>query len=214
MLAVFRLRRRPPEDCCGDDRRRLGALSSRNHRAGDRLQAFGYIPTQWPSRCDRARPRPSVAQPDRCLLENPMAANRMSCLDVFIGTWNTTGDVLKTESAPADTLSGTDTYRWIPGRHFIVHDADARFGVNPARSMEVIGYDVESRKHWARSYDDQGTSELFEVALEGKRWSITGASARFKGKFNADHSELTGLWELKDSKGGWQPWIELKLVRA
>jgi hypothetical protein len=25
---------------------------------------------------------------------------------------------------------------------------------------------------------------------------------------------LTGLWELKGAKAGWQPWIKLKLVRA
>lgn len=143
-----------------------------------------------------------------------MAANRMAHLETFIGTWNTTGEVLATEGAPATTLSATDTYRWLPGQHFIAHDADARFGGDVARSMEVIGYDRASKKYFARSYDDQGVSELFEVALKGKKWSITGKSVRFNGKFNAKNTRLTGLWELKGKKAGWQPWIKLKLVRA
>ncbi len=143
-----------------------------------------------------------------------MPKNRMSHLEIFIGTWNTTGEVLETERAPATTLSATDTYRWLPGKHFIVHDADARFGADPARSMEVIGYDPASKKYVARSYDDQGTSELFEVTLKAKSWSIAGESVRFNGKFDAKGNQLTGLWELKGRKTGWQPWIKLTLVRA
>jgi len=143
-----------------------------------------------------------------------MAANRMSRLTVFIGTWNTTGEVLETEAGPASTLAATDTYRWLPGNHFIVHDADARFGTEPTRSMEVIGYDQKSKKHFARSYDDQGATELFEVSLKGKNWSIIGASVRFNGKFDSESNKLTGLWELKGETAGWQPWIKLKLVRA
>ena len=143
-----------------------------------------------------------------------MAASRLSRLDVFIGVWNTNGEVLETESAPASTLIATDTYRWLPGKHFIAHDADARFGESPARSLEIIGYDRATKSYTARSYDDQGATEVFELALKGKKWSILGESVRFSGKFNADNSQLTGLWELKGKKAGWQPWIKLKLVRA
>ena len=113
-----------------------------------------------------------------------MAANRMSSFEIFIGTWNTTGEVLETEGAPATALSSaTDTYRWLPGKRFIAHDADARFGGEPTRSMEVIGYDLANKKYMARSYDDRGTSELFDVTLNGKNWSILGESARFNGEF-------------------------------
>lgn len=143
-----------------------------------------------------------------------MAANRMSRFEIFIGTWNTRGDVLATESAPASTLMATDTYRWVPGGHFVLHEVDARFGGDVTRSMEVIGYDRASRKHVARSYDDQGASETFDVVLSGRRWRITGKTVRFDGRFDAGRDRLTGLWELKGKKAGWQPWIELELRRA
>ena len=75
-----------------------------------------------------------------------MPANRMSKFEVFIGTWNTTGEVLETEASPAGILSATDTYRWLPGKHFIVRDVDARFDTQPTRSMEVMGFDSSKKQ--------------------------------------------------------------------
>ena len=80
--------------------------------------------------------------------------------------------------------------------------------------MEVVGYDSARRKHVARSYDDKGSSDEFVVQLRGRRWTITGDTARFDGRFSADGDTLTGLWELEGRKRRWQPWIELELVRA
>lgn len=142
-----------------------------------------------------------------------MPANRMSKFEVFIGTWNTTGDVQETEASPAGTLSAT-TYRWLPGRYFIVHDVDARFGTEPARSMEVMGFDALKKQYFARSYDDRGAAEVFDLSLTGRRFSITGKAVQFSGNFDAEKNRLRGLGELKGSKAGWQPWIKLELVRA
>lgn len=143
-----------------------------------------------------------------------MPVNRMSRFEFFIGTWNTTGEVLETDAAPAGTLVATDTYRWLPGRQFIVHDVDARFNGRPARSMEVMGYDRAGRKYFARSFDDQGVTEAFAIALAGTRWTIVGDTVRFDGRFTADRNRLAGLWELKGKRGAWQPWIRLELGRS
>ncbi|KQV53097.1 hypothetical protein ASC95_10050 [Pelomonas sp. Root1217] len=143
-----------------------------------------------------------------------MAANRMSKFDVFIGTWNTSGEVLETDAGPASTLTATDTYRWLPGRHFIVHEVDARFDGKPTRSMEVMGFDTSKQQHFARSFDDQGVAEAYVVELHGRRWTISGKTARFNGGFDAGRNRLTGFWELKGRRGRWQPWIKLELARA
>lgn len=143
-----------------------------------------------------------------------MPVNRMSRFEVFIGTWNTSGEVLETDAAQAGTLVATDTYRWLPGQHFIVHDVDARFDGQPTRSMEVMGYDQASRRYFSRAFDDRGVVDDFAVSLVGRRWTIVGATVRFSGRFNAERNRLTGLWEAKRKRGGWQPWIELELQRA
>ena len=138
----------------------------------------------------------------------------MSKFEVFVGTWNTTGEVLETEASPAGTLSATDTYRWLPGKHFIVHDVDARFDSRPTLAMEVIGFDSSKKQHFAISFDDQGSAEAFVVSLNGRRLSISGETVRFKGSFDVQKKRLTGLWERKGSMAGWQPWIKIELVRA
>jgi hypothetical protein len=142
-----------------------------------------------------------------------LPTNPMAPFDVFVGVWNTTGEVLQTASNPAGQLLATDTYRWLPGRHFIVHDVDARFDGQPMRSMEVMGYDAARRRHFARSFDDQGAMEDFVVELDGSHWRIRGKAVRFDGGFDAKWQRLEGLWELKGRKG-WQPWIRLRLTRA
>lgn len=143
-----------------------------------------------------------------------MTSHPLSRLEVFIGTWNTTGEVLETAAHPAGALVATDTYRWLPGRHFIVHEVDARFDGQPTRSMEVIGFDAAKKRFFSTSYDDQGATEDFVVALEGRRWSIRGKAVRFDGAFDARGKRLAGLWERRAGRAGWQPWIRLELVRA
>jgi len=95
----------------------------------------------------------------------------------------------------------------------MVHEVDVCFGATPSRSMEVIGHDASSGRYLAQSYNDQGTIEQSEYALDGHKLRITAATARFLGAFDAAGTELTGLWELHAAQTGWQPWIELKLVR-
>lgn len=143
-----------------------------------------------------------------------MPARPMSPFEIFIGTWNTTGEVLETEASASGVLVATDTYRWLPGKHFILHDVDARFDGQPVRSTEIMGFDRSKQKFFATSYDDQGTTESFELVLDGRRWSIVGKTVRFKGSFDARKNRLTGLWELKGKRARWQPWINLELERA
>jgi hypothetical protein len=143
-----------------------------------------------------------------------MTKSPMTRFEIFIGTWNTSGNVLAVGESPATTLSATDIYRWLPGKRFIVHEVDARFGHDVSRSIEIMGYDLQQRKYLSRSYDDQGTSEVFDIELRRRQWRILGQSVRFSGHFDAEGTELTGLWEMKASKRSWKPWIELRLVRA
>jgi hypothetical protein len=143
-----------------------------------------------------------------------MIPKTMSRFSVFIGTWNTTGDVFPIGDLPSSAVIATDTYRWLPGQHFILHEADARFGGAVSRSIEVMGYNSKRKRHVSRSYDDQGKSEDFVLELRGRRWSITGATVRFNGSFDAARNRLSGLWEMKPPKSRWRPWIDLKLERA
>jgi hypothetical protein len=138
----------------------------------------------------------------------------MSKFEIFIGTWNTAGKVHALDKTPATTLTATDTYLWLPGKHFIQHLVDARFGAAASRSMEVMGYDRARSKYVARSFDDQGVFDVFDIDLNRKTFTIVGSSVRFRGKFDAGGNQLAGIWEMKNRKSAWQPWIDLVLTRS
>ena len=138
----------------------------------------------------------------------------MSRFEIFIGLWNTRGDVLATDAGPAGQLSATDAYEWLPGKHFILHRVDARFDAEVSRSVEIIGVDQKTKKSAAWSFDDRGAAEMFALELRGRRWRIVGQRVRFDGRFSTDDSRLRGLWEIKGPRSGWQPWINLLLERA
>lgn len=164
-------------------------------------------------------PTPALGTPfaagDATLNEMPvMAIRTMSRFEVFIGLWNTRGDVFATESGPAGQLFATDQYEWLPGKHFILHRADARFDAEVSRSIEIMGLDQKTKRAAAWSFDDRGSMDAFDLELRGKRWRIVGENVRFDGRFSTDDSRLRGWWEVKGRKSGWQPWIDLSLERA
>lgn len=142
-----------------------------------------------------------------------MPNHRMSRFELFIGSWNTTGEIHAVGDAPAADLLATDTYRWLPGDHFILHDADARMGKSVARSTEIIGFEGKTGKLRAHAYDDQGGYQVFDVELRGKHWSIRSPAIRFSGRFDRAGDKLAGRWEMKSGRT-WQPWIDIQLERA
>lgn len=142
-----------------------------------------------------------------------MAANPMRKLAFLVGTWETTGSIRATGAAPAQTLRATDTYEWMPGEFFLIHHADAMMGGQRSRVMEVFGYDPAMKSFVSRSFDDQGKSEGFIIALKGRHWTIRGDHARFDGEIGKDFSSIEGTWELRGGDGGWAPWIDIRLEK-
>jgi hypothetical protein len=135
-------------------------------------------------------------------------------LGIFVGTWNTTGEMLATASQPATRLVATDTYRWLAGEKFMLHDVDARLGNDVSRLLEIIGWDEGQRRFTARSYDDQGGIEDFTATLIERRWQIFGETTRFDGMFSADGKRLTGQWERREPGAEWAAWMTIELRRA
>lgn len=139
-------------------------------------------------------------------------ADPMRRYAIFIGVWNTRGEILSADGTDAK-LVATDSYRWGPGNKFIVHDVDARMGDAVTRSMEVMGYDARRKRHFARSFDDQGATDTFDIDLTRRAWTIVGATMRFHGAFDRAGDILSGTWERK-AKSRWTPWMTIELVRA
>lgn len=149
--------------------------------------------------------------------EDPQLPQRRAeheALQIFVGVWNTEGEIVGGPSGAAGKMTATDIYEWLPGGFFLVHRVDARMAGEPGRSLEIIGYDPGAQGYVSRSYDDQGVVLDFACSLEGKRWRITGATMRFDGEFSAGGTVLRGEWQQRGEDGSWTSWMRIRLTKA
>ena len=135
-------------------------------------------------------------------------------LDVLAGKWITQGTIRATGDASLSKMRAIDQYEWLPGGFFMLHKVDALIAGAVSQSIEVIGYDAAQACFVTRSYDDQGTSDVFTARLKGRAWSIDGEKVRFRGAFEADGSVLAGIWEQRSSQRRWSPWMDIKLRKV
>ncbi|GKU76599.1 DUF1579 family protein [Paenibacillus sp. L3-i20] len=135
-------------------------------------------------------------------------------LNVFIGKWNTEGQIKVSPSGPAAKLKATDTYEWLPGGFFLIHHVDGYMGDEEVKTVEIIGYDTISQTYFTHSYDNRGNVGTYQANLLDAVWTITGKSERFTGMFSDDSNTLAGSWELSGDDGIWVPWMDIKLTKV
>jgi hypothetical protein len=160
----------------------------------------GNIMTQ----SDSARVSQQTPKPDPALKR----------LDAFVGKWNTQGQIKESPFGPAGKLIGTDTYKWLAGRFFLIHRVDVLIGNLKNESIEIIGYDASSNTYPMHSFDSQGNSVIMQAGIAGDTWTFTGESMRFKGTFSEDGKCISGKWEYLGDDSNWHHWMDVKLTKA
>jgi hypothetical protein len=133
-------------------------------------------------------------------------------LNALAGHWSTRIVMLDDHGAEAEEFFATDIYRWMPGRHFLVHDVEAHMGGEPVRSMEIIGMATDGDSYVTRNYDNAGQVSDYTAALEGRQWRIDGATERFRGDIAGDGNTVSGLWQRHDADR-WLDWMRVTLTR-
>jgi hypothetical protein len=138
----------------------------------------------------------------------------LKCLNAFVGTWNTEGEIKESPFGPAGKLVGSDTYEWLAGGFFLIHRVDVRMGSQKNESIEIIGYDAPSKSYRMHSFDSQGNSVVMQAGVAGNTWTFSGESMRFKGTFREDGKSISGKWEYLGDDSNWHHWIDVKLTKA
>jgi hypothetical protein len=123
-------------------------------------------------------------------LREPDAAVR--ALDRLVGTWQLSGDP-----------TGTVTYRWLPGRFFLVQEGELELFGHHNRFTEVIGrerrFGTDPSPHISsRAYTSEGDTLDYTYELDGDTLTIwggqPGSDARYVATFSADGNTITGAW--------------------
>jgi hypothetical protein len=134
-------------------------------------------------------------------------------LALLIGRWQTRGNTIVTASQPAIAFSGTDSYAWLEGGLFVLHQVDVMMGDRPVIGVETIWHDPSSGTYRSHFVDADGATSGYEARLEGRTWTMVSEIDRFSGSFSEDGKVLTGRWERRSGSSNWGPWMDVTLTR-
>jgi hypothetical protein len=132
-------------------------------------------------------------------------------LNRFAGRWHTEGTMLMPDQDPVE-FYGTDTYKWLPGGFFMLHEVDVLINGVKVQNVEIIGFDPDSGKYPMHYYDNEGESGITHGWIDVDAWSIDGAGIRFRGSFSEDDRVLSGVWEQLTGEH-WQRWMDIRLSK-
>jgi len=146
-----------------------------------------------------------------------MRGDQHDALAVFLGRWRAEGKSYGSPSQPdddpksaAEPWLSTHTGTWHTGEFFLVQDERAIIGANPFDTLSVMGVDAKTGRYFARSFENHGFYRHYDVAVDGRVWTLTGETERARTEFSADGRTQTISWE-------WRPqdrWLPLCDRRA
>jgi len=129
-------------------------------------------------------------------------------LEVFIGNWKTEG-----QTTTGEKISGTDSYEWFPGGHFVQHHVNVHMGSQQMIGLEMIGYDATTGKYPMHFYDNQGNNTISQGTEQNGAWTFTGEKERGTFTFNKDNTIFSGTWEGSENGKDWAPIMDIKLIK-
>lgn len=120
----------------------------------------------------------------------------LAALGRLVGRWDITGDA-----------HGSTTYRWLPGRRFLVQEGELDLYGHRSVFTELIGrikpFGGEPSDDIAsRVYTSEGDTLDYVYEIDGDTLTIwggtRGSDAQFVGNFTPDGDTLAGAWSWPD----------------
>jgi hypothetical protein len=113
-------------------------------------------------------------------------------LDILVGTWDITGHTL--DSAD-DNISGRTAFEWLPGGFFLQQRIEMNFAGFEIQSLELIGYDPETKAFSSLAYSNMAPFALpYQWDLQDNVLKISTEASKFEGTFSEDGNTFSGGW--------------------
>ena len=142
----------------------------------------------------------------------PARGAQHDALAVFLGHWRAEGSSYGSPSQPhddprsaAEPWASTHTGRWHTGEFFLVQDERATVGGKPFDTLSVMGVDERTGRLFARCFENHGFYRHYDVAVDGRVWTLSGSTERARIEFSEDGRTQAITWE-------WRPadrWLPL-----
>jgi Protein of unknown function (DUF1579) len=114
----------------------------------------------------------------------PTRGEKHDVLSVFLGRWRAEGMSYGSPNQPKDNpksaaekWTSTHTATWHTGQFFLLQDERAMIGGKPFDTLSVLGVDAGTGRHVARTFDNHGFYRHYDLAVDGRVWTVTGATA-------------------------------------
>ena len=145
----------------------------------------------------------------------PKPSPELKRLDALVGKWVTEWRTKDCSFDPAFRIIGTDTYEWLPGELFLVHQVDVRMDSEPYRVIEIIGgYDAGSKTFPMRAFDSRGDFTTMHASISAAGvWTFAAETTRATLVISTDGSSMKADWEQSSDGLNWTPWMEMKFTR-
>lgn len=145
----------------------------------------------------------------------PRPSSALLRLTFLVGEWRSAGTL-----EAGGTVTGTETFGWLPGGFFLVHHWSGAFDAGGATVVDA-GYEFFDfdpmargfRSHFFSSlgpYDE--ANSLYRGDFQGPALVLTGPARVTREPDGEDRIRYVG--EVPDGKGGWTPWLRGELTRA
>ena len=137
-------------------------------------------------------------------------------LELFAGKWNVKGksyaegssnESLQVSSAQ---MEFSQTGEWLLSGFFLVNRWSGHVGESEFNGMEIIGYDIPSRKYISKFFDNAGNAPTYQVTVRENVWTYNGEVQRATFEFSDDGKTMKTHWDWRKSDGGnWLPLCDL-----
>jgi hypothetical protein len=121
--------------------------------------------------------------------------------EALIGTWDTAAKHRLVD----EVVSGTTTFEWLEGGHFIVQRAHSDHQLFPD-GMSVIGAPETGDGLVLEYFDSRGVRRTYRVSLDGGVWRMWRDQPGFDQRFSATIAPdgFEGVFEIAETAGEWQ----------
>lgn len=137
----------------------------------------------------------------------------LDALSSLLGAWDSSGS-MKTGDGGTVSVTGTDTYEWLPGRRFMIHRADVVVGDEKVDVVEVIGgFDDDRRACAMHGFHSDGTHSVMWASLNADG-SLLFADDTIRATLTVrpgDQTMEAGWERLND--GEWVRWMEMYFAK-
>ena len=129
---------------------------------------------------------------DEQVMQMPASDPALKRLDKLVGSWTMKGRTLDSED---DNISGRTTFEWLPGGFFLQQRIEMDFAGFEIQSLELIGYDPETRAFSSLVYSNVwGAPAPYKWDLQDDVLRISTEASKFEGTFSEDGNTFSGGW--------------------